>query len=127
MTLGTTPEEMLQYATKFEFSPTKHMRLSIEKCQDSDDEWVIKNIGTEIFDRTQGKLLFHRVTDGIPECCRYSIEDAFYYADWLIQKEKEDEINYTGRCRRCGKYVGEDKLLEAFGWNFCQKCYDEID
>ena len=41
MTLEATPEEMLKYATKFEFPPTKHMRLSVEKCKDRDDELIV--------------------------------------------------------------------------------------
>jgi hypothetical protein len=44
-----------------------------------------------------------------------SLEKAF---DFVIQIQKKDEekyIAYTGRCRHCGKYIGEENLKEVFG------------
>lgn len=123
------PEEMLKYATKFEFPPTKHLRLSIEKSRFSSGNrcWFIKNMESEIFDVTKGDLGFVRVDKNTPEYYYLSLEDAFYFANSLLRKEKEEEIDYKGKCRRCGKLVGERNLKEAYGWNFCHECYDSID
>lgn len=123
------PEEMLKYATKFEFPPTKHLRLSIERSKsiNGDRCWFIKDITGSVFDTITGELEIVRIDENTPEYRYLSLEDAFNFANYLFRKEKEEEIDYTGRCRRCGKYVGENNLKEAFGWNFCQECYDKID
>jgi formylmethanofuran dehydrogenase subunit E len=117
---------MLTYATKFEFPPTKNLRLSIEKSAFLEgDHWLIKNTGTEVFDIIKGKLRFIRIDESTPKYFYSSLKDAFELAKWIIQKE-EDEINYTRRCRQCGKFFDESQLKEEYGWNWCQECYDDL-
>lgn len=120
-------EEMLIYATKFEFPPTKNLRLSIEKSMFLDgDHWLIKNMGTEVFDIIKGKFRFIRIDESTPKYLYLSLKDAFELVKWIIRKEEEDEINYTGRCRQCGKFFDESQLKEEYGWNWCQECYDDL-
>jgi hypothetical protein len=120
------PEEMLKYATKFEFPPTKNLRLSIEKSMFlGGDHWLIKNTVTEVFDPIKGKFGFVRIDISTPKYYYLSLKDAFELVKWIIRKE-EDEINYEGRCRQCGKPASEDQLKEEYGWNWCQQCYDDL-
>ncbi|RXA16792.1 hypothetical protein EQO05_13295 [Methanosarcina sp. MSH10X1] len=121
------PEEMLTYATKFEFPPAKNLRLSIEKSLFlGGDRWLIKNMGTEVFDPIKGKFGFVRFSESTPKYYYLSLKDAFELVKWIIQKEGEDEINSRGRCRQCGKFVGENQLKQALGRNWCQECYDNL-
>jgi len=121
------PEEMLIYATKFEFPPTKNLRLSIEKSLFfSGDHWLIKNIGAEVFDPIKGKFGFFRINESTPKYYYLSLKDAFELAEWIIREEQEDEIKHKGKCRQCGKFFAEDQLKEAYGWNWCQDCYDDF-
>lgn len=90
------------------------------------DCWLIKNMGTEIFDPIKGKFRYIRINESTPKYYCLSLKDAFELVKWIIQKEEENEINYTMKCRQCGKFFGEDKLKEAFGWNWCQECYDDL-
>ena len=117
---------MLKYATRFEFPPTKNLRLSAEKSVFlSGDFWLIKNMGTEVFDPIKGKFEFIRISESTPKYYYLSLKDAFELVKWVIQKDEEDEISSRGRCRQCGKFFEENELKEAFGWYFCQECYDD--
>ena len=117
---------MLKYATRFEFPPTKNLRLSIEKSVFfSGDFWLIKNMETEVFDPIKGKFGFIRISESTPKYNYLSLKDAFELVKWIIQKDEEGEINSRGRCRQCGKLFEENELKEAFGWYFCQECYDD--
>jgi hypothetical protein len=96
MTLKTTPEEMIKYATKFEIPSKTHIRLRIEKSTYLEgDNWLIKQVNNEVFDRTRGKFGFIHDAKGTPEYYYSSLEEAFDNVNWLIQKEKQDKIDYT--------------------------------
>lgn len=82
-------------------------------------------MGTEVFDPIRGKFEFIRISESTPKYYYLSLKDAFELVKWVIQKDEEDEISSRGRCRQCGKFFGEDQLKEAFGWYFCQECYDD--
>jgi formylmethanofuran dehydrogenase subunit E len=114
--------------TKFEFPITKDMKITIEKgTQGFSNSWFIRNMDTQIFDRTEFKFTLPHFTQYSPNRCYMTLENAFRMTELIIQNYGNFKIDYTGRCSRCGERVGERNLKVAFGSKVCQDCYNMID
>ena len=80
---------MIKYATRFEFPPTKNLRLSVEKSVFfSGDFWLIKNMGTEVFDPIKGKFEFIRISESTQKDYYLRLKDAFEHVKLVIQKNE---------------------------------------
>jgi formylmethanofuran dehydrogenase subunit E len=129
LNIEKNPSEMIKYVTKFEIPPAFHRRLSIEKSPFVEgDKWVIKDFEMYFYNYYEGEFIPPvKITDKTSLDYYQSLEKAFDFVIQIQKKDEEKDIAYTGRCRNCGKYVGEENLKDAFGWNWCQECYDKID
>jgi formylmethanofuran dehydrogenase subunit E len=124
-----SPYQRIEHVTKFEFQQIFHKRLSIEKSPFSnEDKWVIKDFGMYFYNYYEGKFdIRNNITkENLPNFQR-SLKHAFDFVKRLQKKEQERKIFYIGRCEWCDKYIGEENLLEAFGWKICKECSDKID